>query len=291
MSGPKIVAEIGCNHKGDLALARAMVETAAIFAKVDYVKFQKRTNRELLTSQEYGAPHPVPSNSYGATYGEHREYLEFSAAEHRKLKDYCESLGVGYASSVWDLTSAAEIAAIAPDFVKIPSACNLNFSLLEFLATSYDGDIHVSLGMTTPQEQLEILALFQGLNAGRRVVLYACTSAYPVRHEDVCLRELTRLQDEFGTSVQAIGFSGHHLGIAIDMAAVTLGAAWIERHYTLDRTSKGTDHAASLEPDGLRRLARDAKAVSGALTFKPQAILDAEVGQRDKLKRLPGVHF
>jgi sialic acid synthase len=91
--------------------------------------------------------------------------------------------------------------------------------------------------------------------------------------------------------VKAIGFSGHHLGIAVDVAAVTLGASWIERHFTLDRTWKGTDHAASLEPDGFRRLVRDVGAVSRALTAKDRPILEVEDAQRRKLKRLPGVHF
>jgi N-acetylneuraminate synthase len=91
--------------------------------------------------------------------------------------------------------------------------------------------------------------------------------------------------------VKAIGFSGHHLGIAVDVAAVTLGASWIERHYTLDRTWKGTDHAASLEPDGLRRLVRDVRAVSRTLTRRDRPILEVEEVQRRKLKRLPGVHF
>lgn len=291
MHPPKIVAEIGCNHMGEMRIAREMVETVAQFAKADYVKFQKRTNRELLTPDEYDAPHPVPANSFGDSYGAHREYLEFDVEEHRELKAYAESLGVGYATSVWDVTSAREIASLAPDFIKVPSACNLNTALLEALATDFDGGIHVSLGMTTPEEEEAIVSLLERHGAGQRVVLYACTSGYPVPHEDVCLLELERLRARFGERVGAIGFSGHHLGIAVDVAALTLGAQWIERHFTMDRTWKGTDHAASLEPDGLRRLVRDVHAVASALTAKSSPVLPIEQVQRDKLKRLPGTHF
>lgn len=291
MHTPKIVAEIGCNHMGDMDIAREMIETIAQFARADYVKFQKRTNRELLTPDEYAAPHPVPANSFGDSYGAHREYLEFSLEQHRELKQACEAAGVGYSSSVWDLTSAREIISLEPEFVKVPSACNLNSALLECLAREYAGGIHVSLGMTTPDEQRDIVALFDRLGALNRVVLYACTSGYPVPHEDICLLEIERLEDEFGKNVSAIGFSGHHLGIAVDVAAMTLGAQWIERHFTMDRTWKGTDHAASLEPDGLRRLVRDVRAVSNALTRKSKPVLDIEQVQRDKLKRMPGTHF
>jgi N-acetylneuraminate synthase len=105
------------------------------------------------------------------------------------------------------------------------------------------------------------------------------------------LLELQTLKNRFGSRIKEIGFSGHHLGIAVDIAAVTLGASWIERHFTLDRTWKGTDHAASLEPDGLRRLVRDVRAVSQALTFKDAPILAIEAPQRAKLKRVQGVHF
>lgn len=291
MNTPKIVAEIGCNHKGDIDIAREMIEIAANFAKADYVKFQKRSNRDLLTPEEYAAPHPNPSHSYGDSYGAHREFLEFDALQHRQLRDHCRQCGIGYATSVWDLKSAEIITAMEPEYIKIPSACNLNFSLLEFLAREFPGDIHVSLGMTTPEEQSEIVGLMEQCGAAQRLVLYACTSGYPVPFDEVCLLEITTLQERFGRRVKEIGFSGHHLGIAVDIAAVTLGASWVERHFTLDRTWKGTDHAASLEPDGLRKLVRDIHAVSKALRPKNEAILEIEKPQRAKLKRLPGVHF
>lgn len=285
MKSPIIVAEIGCNHKGDMSIAREMIQTAALYCKADVVKFQKRCNKELLTKEEYDAPHPHPENSYGNTYGAHREFLEFTLEQHRQLKEWCEEFGIIYSTSVWDLTSAKEIASLHPQLIKIPSACNLNKELLGWLCDNYVGAIHLSFGMTTKEEEEEIVSFFESKGRAKDVVLYNCTSGYPVPFEDICLLELTRMRELYAHRVKAIGFSGHHLGIAVDSAAVALGAEYIERHYTLDRTWKGTDHAASLEPDGVRKLARDCRAVAKALTYKAEDILDIEKVQRNKLKK------
>lgn len=285
MNSPKIIAEIGCNHKGDMAIAKELIMTAATYCKVDVVKFQKRCNTELLSPEEYNAPHPNPANSYGPTYGAHREFLEFTLDQHRQLQDWCKEYGVEYSTSVWDVTSAKEITTLQPTLIKIPSACNLNKPMLQYLCDNFGGEIHLSFGMTTKEEEEEIVSFFEKNNRAKDVVLYNCTSGYPVPFEDICLLELTRMRQMYADRVKAIGFSGHHLGIAVDSAAVALGAEWIERHYTLDRTWKGTDHAASLEPDGVRKLARDCRAVAKALTYKEKDILDIEMVQRNKLKK------
>jgi N-acetylneuraminate synthase len=280
----RVIAEIGCNHMGDMEVAKELISVAAVYCKADYVKFQKRCNKELLSPEEYSKPHPVPANSYGATYGEHREFLEFDVNQHKTLMKWCKELGIGYSTSVWDVTSAFEMAELNPDFLKVPSACNLNFPLLNALVKGFDGDIHVSTGMTTKDEIEKIVQFFEERNASDRVVLYNCTSGYPVPFEDICLLDINTMKERWGHRVKEIAFSGHHLGIAADIAAVTLGASWVERHFTLDRTWKGTDHSASLEPDGLRRLCRDIKNVSMALTHKETEILSIEQVQRDKLK-------
>lgn len=285
MKGPSIIAEIGCNHKGDMDVAHEMIDTAAHYCKVDVVKFQKRCVRELLTPEEYNAPHPNPYNAYGATYGQHREFLEFDLDQHRQLKQWCEESGVQYSTSVWDLTSAKEIVSLQPKQIKVPSACNLNKNLLRYLCENYEGEIHLSFGMTTKLEEEQIVRFFEACHRSQDLVIYCCTSGYPVPFEDICLLELKRLKEQYGDRVKGIGFSGHHLGIAVDAAAVALGAQYIERHFTLDRTWKGTDHAASLEPDGVRKLARDCRAVAKALTYKSNDILDIEQVQRDKLKK------
>ncbi len=285
MTSPKIIAEIGCNHKGDMSIAKELIMTAAMYCKADVVKFQKRCNRELLSEEEYNTPHPNAANSYGATYGEHREFLEFTVEQHHQLKAWCDEFGIEYSTSVWDVTSAMEIATMSPSLIKVPSACNLNKPLLEWLCDNYQGEIHLSFGMTTHAEEMEIVALFEAKGRNKDLVIYSCTSGYPVPFEDICLLEIVRLKEQFAHRVKAVGFSGHHLGIAVDSAAVALGAEWVERHYTLDRTWKGTDHAASLEPDGVRKLVRDCRAVAKALTYKNQEILDIESVQRDKLKK------
>ncbi len=281
---PKVVAEIGCNHKGEMEIAHEMIMMAAKFCKVDAVKFQKRNNKEYLSEEQYNSPHPNPVNSYGETYGKHREYLEFDLDQHRQLKAWCEEFEVEYGTSVWDVTSAQEIASLKPIGIKVPSACNTNFPMLEVLCDDYNGEVHLSFGMTKREEEKQIIQFFKEHNRIDQLVIYSCTSGYPVPFEDIGLYEITRLKEEFGGKVKKVGFSGHHLGIAADIAAMTLGAEVIERHYTLDRTWKGTDHAASLEPDGLRKLARDAKNVSLALSYKKEEILPIEKPQREKLK-------
>ncbi|KVV15884.1 N-acetylneuraminate synthase family protein [Flavobacterium sp. TAB 87] len=281
---PYVIAEIGCNHKGDLAIAKELVQIAKIFCNADAVKFQKRNNRELLTAEQYNAPHPNASNSYGETYGAHREYLEFTVAQHTTLKQYCDEIGIVYSSSVWDTTSAKEIASLQPEFIKIPSACNNNYEMLSWLCDNYTGELHISTGMTTKNETEDLVNFFIEKNRNQDLVLYNCTSGYPVPFEDVCLLDINLLSEKYANKVKHIGFSGHHLGIAVDIAAFTLGANIIERHYTIDRTWKGTDHAASLEPMGLRKLTRDLNAVYQALSFKKTDILPIEQVQRDKLK-------
>jgi N-acetylneuraminate synthase len=281
---PFVIAEIGCNHKGHIEIAKELIKVAKIFCNADAVKFQKRNNKELLTDEQYNQPHPNPLNSYGETYGLHREYLEFDIHQHAELKRYCEEIGIIYSTSVWDLTSAKEITSLNPDFIKIPSACNNNFEMLGWLCDYFKGEIHVSTGMTTKSEIEEIIQFFSNKKRNEDVVLYNCTSGYPVPFEDVCLLDIVLLLEKYKNKVKHIGFSGHHLGIAVDIAAYTLGATIIERHYTIDRTWKGTDHSASLEPMGLRKLTRDLKAVHNALTYKSVDVLPIEKIQRDKLK-------
>lgn len=279
----KVIAEIGCNHKGDVAIAKKLIDEA-VKAGAQVAKFQKRNNKELLSEEQYNAPHPNPKNSYGKTYGEHREFLEFTAIQHKELKEYCETKGIIYSTSVWDLTSAKEITALNPQLIKIPSAMNNHFEMLEWLCQNYKGEIHVSTGMTSYQEIEELIQFFIKKGRNKDLVVYDCTSGYPVPYKDICLLELVRLKEKYVHQVKAIGFSGHHLGISVDIAALTLGAEWIERHFTIDKTWKGTDHAASLEPQELTELVANLKNVEEALTYKEQEILDIELVQKEKLK-------
>jgi len=281
---PKVIAEIGCNHKGEIEIAYELISLAKDCG-ADVAKFQTRHNKTLLTKSQYNSPHPNLSNAYGDTYGEHREYLEFTQNQHIALKEYCEDVGIIYSTSVWEEVSAREIVAINPKLIKVPSACNNNFKMLEILRDDYIGEVHISTGMTTKEEIEQIVLFFEEKNqAENRLIIYNCTSGYPVPFKDVCLLGISMLREKYFNRVKDIGFSGHHLGIAIDNAAYALGASWIERHFTKDRTWKGTDHSASLEPNGLKKLIRDLNATYQSLTNKSIEVLPIEQIQRDKLK-------
>ena len=186
------------------------------------------------------------------------------------------------------------MSALNPPLLKITSATNQHFELQGYLCENYAGEIHVSTGMSTGDEIKNLVEFYEERGRAQDLVVYSCTSGYPVAFQDICLFEIAKLMDIYGPRVKGIGFSGHHLGIAADVAALAVGQmkqaegkgkfSHIERHFTLDRTWKGTDHAASLEPDGMRRLCRDLKNVNLALTNKDQDILPVEQVQRDKLK-------
>lgn len=284
---PKVIAEIGCNHMGNFDIAKELMKLAKDCG-ADVAKFQKRNPAELLTPEQYAAPHPEPWQSYGATYGAHREYLEFDLGQHAALKKYANEIGIGYTASVWDVSSTHDIVSLDPTFIKVPSACNNHWEMLALLRDAYNGDVHVSTGMTTADEVEAIVAFFEKKNVAKsRLVIYSCTSGYPISFEEICLLEINKLYHTYGERVKEIGFSGHHLGIAADIAAYTLGARWIERHFTKDRTWKGTDHAASLEVPGLQKLVRDLHHIYDALQFKEQEILPVEEVQRNKLKYRP----
>eukprot|EP00450_Noctiluca_scintillans_P033984 CAMPEP_0194551298 /NCGR_PEP_ID=MMETSP0253-20130528/96144_1 /TAXON_ID=2966 /ORGANISM="Noctiluca scintillans" /LENGTH=785 /DNA_ID=CAMNT_0039398755 /DNA_START=1 /DNA_END=2356 /DNA_ORIENTATION=- len=311
-----VMAEIGCNHMGDKEVAKELLLLAKR-AGADVAKFQKRNPKELLTEKQYNAPHPNARNSFGATYGEHRENLEFSVDVHRELKQYCDSIDLEYSCSVWDVTSAKEIISLGPKLIKVGSPSNQHWEMMTLLRDHYQGDVHISTGMTTKEEVEKIVHFWEGGqgDAKNRVVLYNCTSGYPVPFEDICLLDIQRMIHTYGQRVKAIGFSGHHLGISTDVAAYALGATWVERHFTKaigfsghhlgistdvaayalgatwverhftkDRTWKGTDHAASLEPTGLLKLCRDLKAVHSCMSFKATEILPLEMETRNKLK-------
>jgi N-acetylneuraminate synthase len=281
---PKVISEIGCNHMGSMDIAKELIDLSKQCGAT-FAKFQKRNNKELLTEEQYNTPHPVPNNSYGQTYGAHREFLEFNQKQHAELKAYSEKLGIQYSTSVWDLTSAQQIIELNPLLIKVPSACNNNYPMLQALRDLYQGEVHISFGMTTQAEEEEVVKFFEKTGQAKtRLVVYSCTSGYPVPFKDVCLLEINMLYNSFGDRVKEIGFSGHHLGISIDIAAYTLGARWIERHFTKDRTWKGTDHAASLEVPGLQKLIRDLEHNHSALRAKDTEILDIEATQREKLK-------
>ena len=280
---PIVVAEHCCNHMGDIDIAMKMI-SAAKTAGAAFAKFQKWNAKEALSELHYHSEHPESRNSFGETYGKHRENLEFTIDQHLLLKEYCNEIGIGYASSVFDCTSARQIVSINPDYIKIPSQKNTNLDLYEIVCKDYEGDIHVSTGMTKESELNEILEEIDKFSALNRTVLYAATSSYPCLFEDLYILRVKEFVEKYHDVLKGVGFSGHHNGIAADIAALALGARYFERHFTLDRTMKGTDHSASLEPQGLAKLVRDLNNVDKALQHRPQGILDNEMAAYHKVK-------
>ncbi len=281
MKNCKVVAEIGCCHLGSLDRAKELSKLAFLCG-ADYMKTQKRNPEESTPPGIRDKPHPNAIFAYGDTYLEHRKNLELSIEDHVQLSNHCSHIGIEYCCSVWDLSSARDIIKnINPAIMKVPSACNDNHELLKCLFTEYDGDIHISTGMTTRTEIENLIDKIA--KYGDRVVLYHCTSEYPCPFEHLYLRDIDHLFLLVENTGMRIGFSNHGYGIASDIAAFTKGVEWIERHFVDDRTIKHTDAAASLEPEGLRKLCRDLKNVAKALEYS-DGITPEEREQRDKLR-------
>jgi N-acetylneuraminate synthase len=279
-NGVYIIAEIGCNHQGDVDIARRMIEVAR-YCGVDAVKLQKRDNRHYLTPAQYDKVYDNP-NSFGKTYGEHREFLELSVDEHAELREHAESLGLACFASVWDANSARQMIEMNPEMVKIPSACITDENLLGAVNTP-DVPVLVSAGMSTIEELDRMVARLDKVD---ELYLFQCTSTYPCDFKDINLSVIPMLKERYKGRVKGVGYSGHHLGIAVDIAAVAMGASLIERHFTLDRTMKGTDHAASLEPEGMRRLVRDIRAFESARGKPVKERLPCEMTSWEKLRKV-----
>lgn len=271
-----IIAEIGQNHQGDLEVAKELIRQAKL-SGADAVKSQKRDIGTLLTPEEYDRPY-TSRHAFAATYGKHRECLELSRDQYEELRDFAAALGIVFFSSPWDVPSARLLNDIDMPWFKVPSACLTHHVLLEELA-SYGKPVILSSGMSTLDEIDAAMDIFQ---ASPDVYLLQCTSSYPSEFADINLRVIPALAERYPWAT--IGFSGHHRGIAVDVAAVTLGARVIERHFTLDRTLKGSDHAASLEPPGIARLVRDVRATELALGDGVKRVNDAEIPVRHKLR-------
>jgi len=273
----KIIAEGCCNHIGQIDIAKNMIKKAAL-CNIDYVKWQKRNPIESVPKIWHNNPHPNSVNSFGETYLKHREFLEFTLDQHKELYDFSEEQGVKYSCSVWDMTSAKDIISLNPDFIKIPSPMNNHYNMIQYIYDHYEGDIHISLGMIYNKELDKLNKIID--NYLDRTVVYHTTSEYPVPFENLHMKEILKLKDNY----KYVGYSGHNYGIAVDMVAVAYEVDYIERHFTLDRTMKGTDHASSLEITGLNKLVRDVKAVEKSLTYKNLEMTEKELENRNKLK-------
>jgi sialic acid synthase SpsE len=272
-----IVAEAGVNHNGRVELAKKLVATA-VGAGVDAVKFQKRSIEGVLIQQALDAPYLSP-NSLGATYREHRERLELSEEAYWELVELCRNEGITFLASAWDPKSADFVEALGAPAFKIASADLTNLPLVEHIARK-GRPILMSTGMSEMEEIADAVETIRRYHD--QLILLHCTSAYPSEYADLHLRVMETLRREFGC---LIGYSGHERGLATTEAAVALGACVVERHFTLDRTLPGPDHAASLEPRGLELLVRDIHHIEAALGSAQKRLLPSEIPVRERLAK------
>lgn len=272
-----IIAEAGINHQGDETIAMRLVDIAAD-AGADAVKFQKRTVSRILTREGLDMPYDN-RNSFGATYGEHKRALELSLESFARLKRHAESKRLTFLASAWDEESVDALDSLGVVAHKLASADLTNMPLLEHTART-GKPLLVSTGMSSLDEVDQAIGLLTSFHS--RIILLQCTSTYPSEFHQINLRVLHTYRERYGLLV---GYSGHEKGIVVPPAAVALGACVVERHFTIDRTMRGSDHAASLEPHGLIKLVRDIRAVEAALGDGVKRIQDEEWPIRRKLAK------
>ncbi|MCY7296221.1 N-acetylneuraminate synthase family protein [Alteromonas sp. a30] len=270
-----IIAEIGINHNGDVELAKQMIDVA-VESGADAVKFQKRTLDKVYTQAELDTPRESP---WGTTNREQKQGLEFGVEEFQSIDSYCKEKGIEWFFSAWDVDAQVLMRQFECQYNKVASARISHMPLLEAIAAEKKHTF-ISTGMATDQEIADAVALFKA--AGCPFELMHCVSTYPAKVEDLNLKCIHTLKDLYGCNV---GYSGHETGLATSVAAAALGATSIERHLTLDRAMYGSDQAASVEPQGFKRLVRDIRAVESAMGDGVKRVLEAEKPIAAKLKR------
>ena len=253
-----VIAEIGHNHQGSLKTAKELFQAAAECG-VAAGKLQKRDNRSLYTREMYDKPYDN-ENSFGATYGEHREALEFGKQEYEELQAESARLGIGFFSTAFDIPSANFLAELNTPAYKIASGDLKNIPLLRHVA-KIGKPMIVSTGGGTIDDVQRAYDTIMPINP--RLCLLQCTCGYPAEFAELDLRVIATYREKFPEIV--IGYSGHDNGIAMPVAAYMLGARIIEKHFTLNRAMKGTDHRFSLEPVGMKKMIRDLQRVRLAL--------------------------
>ena len=264
-----VIAEIGHNHQGSVEKARELFREAKL-AGAQAVKLQKRDNRGLYTRAAYDKPYDN-ENSFGATYGEHREFLEFGEKEYRELQAYAKELGVDFFSTAFDLASADFLHGLDVPAYKIASGDLKSTPLLKHVA-AFGKPVIISTGGALIEDVQRAYDTIMPINP--QLAILQCTAGYPAAFEELDLRVIGTYRDRFPNAV--IGFSSHDNGIAMPVAAYMLGARIVEKHFTLNRAMKGTDHAFSLEPVGLRKMVRDLERTHKAMGNGVKKVYDSE---------------
>lgn len=268
-----IIAEIGINHNGSLGLAKKMIDEA-VMAGCDAVKFQKRTVTKVYTPEELDVYRP---NYYGSTNRDLKLGLELSFEDYVEIDKYCKEKKIMWFASCWDMESVDFIEQFDVPCHKVASAMLTDDEFLLRLK-KLQKPILLSTGMSTMDEIRHAVKLIGEDN----LVLYHCTSTYPNDHTEINLRVIEEFRKEYSCP---IGYSGHEKGLLPSILSIELGAASVERHITIDRTLWGSDQAASLEPEGLRRMVRDIREVKKVLGDGKKVVYDSEIPIRKKLRK------
>jgi N-acetylneuraminate synthase len=269
-----VVAEIGINHNGDVGQAKRLISVAAA-AGCNAVKFQKRTIDVVYTPDELAKPRESP---FGETNGDLKRGLEFGLEQYREIDRFARDCEIVWFASCWDVASVDFIDQFDPPCYKIASASLTDDALLCYTRAK-GKPIILSTGMSTVEQVDHAVEL---LGTANLILLHTC-SAYPSQYPDLNLRVIGTLRERYGVPV---GYSGHETGLPSSVAAVALGACMVERHITTDRSLWGSDHAASLEPNGINRLVRDIRLIETSMGDGVKRIVPSEVPVMEKLRHL-----
>jgi len=270
-----VVAEIGINHNGSIKIAKELID-AAVECGCNAVKFQKRTVEVVYTPEELAQPRETP---FGTTNGDLKYGLEFGYDEYSEIHRYCKKKGVEWFASCWDEESVDFIEKFNPPCYKIASASITDDNLLKH-HKNYGRPLIISTGMS----DLTIIEHAIDIVGTENVILLHCTSTYPSKLEEINLKGIHTLKNKFPQI--PVGYSGHEVGLSTTIAAKALGACLVERHITLDRAMWGSDQAASVEPQGMKRIVRDIRAIETAMGDGNIVIYDSEKPIIDKLRRI-----
>ena len=270
-----IIAEIGINHNGDMAIAKQLID-AASDAGFDAVKFQKRTIDKVYTKEFLDAPRESP---WGTTQRDQKEGLEFSASDYKLIDSYCKEKRIQWSASAWDIEAQLFLQQFDCTFNKVASPLLGHIPLLKLIASEKKRTF-ISTGMSTLEEIDEVVKIFKDANCPFE--LMHCNSTYPMKDEDANLRCIPMLKERYGCKV---GYSGHESSlIKVCTSAVALGATSLERHITLNRAMYGSDQAASIEINALRNFAESVRAIPDVLGSGEKILTDAERKVREKLR-------
>ena len=273
-----VIAEIGHNHGGSIETCKELFDEAK-GCGAHAVKLQKRHNRSLYTRELFNKPYEN-ENSYGATYGEHREALEFGKADYQELKAYAEEIGITFFATAFDVPSAEFLAELDMPAYKIASADLINTPLLKHVA-QIGKPMILSSGGSTLDDVRRAHEVVAEINP--EVAVLQCTAGYPAAWDELDLRVIETYRELFPETV--IGLSSHDNGIAMPVVGYMLGARIVEKHFTLNRALKGTDHRFSLEPQGLRKMVRDLTRTKKALGDGTKTMYPSEVEPVEKMAK------